>query len=96
MAWVTGGGVGSPPTGLSPAGGAGVTGGAPLIPGVMPVLAGACAAGVVDAAVGSWWAVAELTAVVMLSAAAVGMFGSPIDGMRGMPVGLICWCCSLD
>ncbi|WP_272940620.1 hypothetical protein [Mycobacteroides abscessus] len=39
--------------GASPAGGAGVTGGAPLIPGVNPVEAGACADPGVLGAVGN-------------------------------------------
>ncbi|WP_237075870.1 hypothetical protein [Mycobacteroides abscessus] len=66
------------------------------MPGVMPVLAGACAAGVLVAVlVGSWEAVAELTAVVM-SVAAAGTLGRPIAGILGRPVGLICWRCSLD
>ncbi|WP_272875026.1 hypothetical protein [Mycobacteroides abscessus] len=65
----------------------------PEVPGVMPVLAGACAAGVVDAAVGSWEAVALDTAVAMSAAAAVTS-GRPIDGMCGRPADLAFWRCS--
>ncbi|WP_235659072.1 hypothetical protein [Mycobacteroides abscessus] len=64
----------------------------PDTPGVKPVDAGTLGAGVLGA-VGSWWAVAELTAVVIVAAAA-GRSGTGMDGILGRPVGLICWCCS--
>ncbi|WP_237112323.1 hypothetical protein [Mycobacteroides abscessus] len=60
----------------------------------MPVLAGACAAGVVGAAVGSWEPVALVIVVLMLSAAA-GRPGSGMDGMRGSAGDLAAWCCSV-
>ncbi|WP_237082291.1 hypothetical protein [Mycobacteroides abscessus] len=77
--------------GASPAGGIGA---GPLVPGVMPVLAGSEDPGVLGAVVvGSWWAVAELTAVAMSAAAAVTS-GRPIDGMCGRPADLAFWRCS--
>lgn len=90
----TGDGVGRPPTGLSPTGGVGVTGAVPDMPGVNPVDVGACADPGVVGAVGSWWAVAELTAVAMDSAAA-GMLGSGMLGMRGRTGDLEVCCCSV-
>ncbi|MDO3019366.1 hypothetical protein P5V65_08995 [Mycobacteroides abscessus subsp. abscessus] len=90
---MTGGGVGSPPMGASPAGGIGA---GPLIPGVMPVLAGSEDPGTLGAVlVGSWWAVAEETAVAMVCAAA-GRSGSATLGMRGRTGLLASWCCSVD
>ena len=75
--------------GASPAGGVGSAGGVPLVPGVSPVDAGRV--GVAGAAVGSWEAVAELTAVTMDSAAAAGTLGSPMDGILGRTGGLTFW-----
>ncbi|MDO3137439.1 hypothetical protein [Mycobacteroides abscessus] len=58
------------------------------------MLAGSEDPGVLGAVVvGSWWAVAELTAVAM-SAAAAGRSGRPIDGMRGRTGDLASWRCS--
>ncbi|WP_237102024.1 hypothetical protein [Mycobacteroides abscessus] len=64
----------------------------PETPGVMPVLAGICEDPGEVGAVGSWWVVAELTAVVMLSAAA-GTLGKEMLGILGRPVDLVGWCC---
>ncbi|WP_235659821.1 MULTISPECIES: hypothetical protein [Mycobacteroides] len=65
----------------------------PDTPGVNPVEAGACEdPGVLGVWLGSWEAVALVTAVAM-SAATAGALGS---GMRGRAGGLICWRCSLD
>ncbi|WP_236741157.1 hypothetical protein [Mycobacteroides abscessus] len=96
---MTGGGVLSPPPpiGLSPPGVTGVTGGVPATPGVVPVLAGTVGVIValgVGAAVGSWCAVAELTAVVMVSRGMFERSGSGILGMRGSPVDFGWWWCS--
>lgn len=69
--------------GASPTGGVEGAGGVPEVPGVMPVDAGACAAGEVGAAVRSWEAVAALDTAVAMSVAATGTLRRPIDGMRG-------------
>ncbi|WP_457125836.1 hypothetical protein [Mycobacteroides abscessus] len=86
------GGVVSPPMGASPAGGIGA---GPLVPGVVPVLTGIEDPSALGAVVASCEPVALVT-VVAMSAAAAGRSGSATLGMRGRPVGLICWCCSGD
>lgn len=95
---MTGGGVGTPPTGASPTGGAGVTGAVPDMPGVSPVLAGTEDPGVLGAvlAVRSWEPVA-LVIVVAMSAATAAVSGSGMFGIRGSP-GAWCsgaWRCSV-
>ncbi|WP_236738073.1 hypothetical protein [Mycobacteroides abscessus] len=65
------------------------------MPGVMPVLAGACEDPGVVGAVGSWWAAALVTAVAMDSAAAAGRSGSGRDAILGRAGDLMFWCCSL-
>ncbi|WP_237167652.1 hypothetical protein [Mycobacteroides chelonae] len=57
----------------------------PEVPGVNPVLAGACEdPGVLVAVlVGSWWPVAALDTAVTMDSAAAGRPGSVMDGMRG-------------
>ncbi|WP_232785154.1 hypothetical protein [Mycobacteroides chelonae] len=70
----------------------------PDVPGVMPVEAGSEDPGVAGAVlVGSCWPLTELeTAVAMSVAAAMGMFGRPMDGTLGRTGDLAAWCCSLD
>ncbi|WP_235660156.1 hypothetical protein [Mycobacteroides abscessus] len=82
--------------GASPAGGADVTGGAPLVPGVIPVDAGACAdPGALGAVLVGSWEAAALVTVVAMACAAVGRSGSGTDGTLGRTGDLAAWRCSL-
>ncbi|WP_234798012.1 hypothetical protein [Mycobacteroides chelonae] len=64
----------------------------PDVPGVKPVLLGACALSA--EVVGSCWPLVALVTAVVIVAAAAGRSGSGTDGTLGRTVLLGAWCCS--